>query len=190
MSDRQFHVGQILFIGSNKKNSVVPVQVKKRTIEETIEGNKVTYFIATPKNPNVIVELDKIGGQIFTSIDEAKRIMTMNAERSAQDFLQKARAQIDKMIRVAAKVSERFPQVGAPPRSQQSVALIDEYEDLLELPAEETIYDEVDYQQPPPPPQVPPMSSEENMIMVPDPNDPEKMIPVKVGNITISQKQE
>lgn len=177
-----------MYIGSNSKNSVVPVQVKKRTIEETVDGNNVTYYVGTPKRPNDLVDLSKIQGQIFVSLEEAHRTMINNAEHAAKDILDKARIQIEKMVGIAHQASQRFPQSN----QQQSfpvekIQLDNELDNDLVGTSEDTatIYEQDSLLLP----QQTPLEIEENVIMVPDPKDPEKTIPVKVGSLSLGRKK-
>jgi len=114
-------IGQILFIGSNKKNQVVPVQVVERLTKETVDGKKIIYSVITSNNPEKTIDLERINGQIFTSLEEAKNKMTINAERASremivnaekasQDLLSRARQEIDHMVQVAAQAAQKFPQ--------------------------------------------------------------------------------
>lgn len=178
MSERQFQVGQILYVGSNKKNQVVPVQVVKRTIEETIEGNLITYFVVTPKDLGSPIDLRKIKGQIFTSLDEARSTMIANAERASENFLREAKEQIQKMVRIADTISRKFPNAAPkPPPSYE--------EDGIELDVGEVEEGASIFENAQQPPLIPKNADQdENVVMMPGPNGTE--VPMRIRSVKMN----
>jgi hypothetical protein len=183
VSEKQYYVGQILFVGSNKKNQVVPVQVTERVTRETIDGHKIVYSVSTPKNPDKHIDLSTVSGQIFTSLDEARRKMISNAETASQNFLSQAKKEIERMCGAAHQASQRFPQVKGkelpvPPQEELSLDISDELE---AYPAVSVL--------PPPLPMAPAAmeNSEEDVIMVPGPDG--KEVPARVRSVNGMQKK-
>lgn len=184
---QQYLVGQVLFVGSNKKNQVIPVQVTERVTRETVEGSRIVYSVVTPKHPEKAIDLSRVDGQIFTSLDEARSKMIAKAERASQEFLVRAKREIDRMVSVAATAAKRFPngQAVAPPPKEDDLQ-IDITDEAATYPDEPTAYDNVgDVEHLPP---LPPTEEGEEVIMVPGPDG--KEVPAKVRSVRVTARQD
>lgn len=130
MTGQQYKVGQILFVGSNKKNQVVPVQITERVTKENVEGQKIIYSVVTTGHPEKPIDLSRIDGQIFTSLEEAKEKMILNAEKASQDLFIRAKQEINRMVQVAAQASQKFsPMVSSEKEEDFSIDISDEIVD-------------------------------------------------------------
>lgn len=183
--DKHYHVGQVIFVGSNKKNQVIPVQVTERVTRETVDGRAIVYSVVTPKHLDRPIDLSKVDGQIFTSLEEARRKMISSAERASQDFLTRAKQEINRMVGVAASAAKRFPgQEEKEPKVE-----FDEPQDDLNIDITDDVYDIERRDEPPGRAAYDQQAEEENdVIMVPGPDGTE--IPAKVKSVRVTAKQE
>lgn len=80
MVEQQTHrIGQIIYILSQKSSSVVPAIIAGRTITETLEGEVVSYKVKVgPPNKVQIVDLNRIDGELYTSLDEVRNLLQKN----------------------------------------------------------------------------------------------------------------
>ena len=63
------HIGQVLYIVSDKSTKVVPVVVSEQAVVKTLDGNTITWkVIIGPKEKRKSINLDKINGEKFNSV--------------------------------------------------------------------------------------------------------------------------
>jgi hypothetical protein len=55
---------------------VIPAQVAEEVVRKTLKGDTITYKLIFGKDKQVFADLDKVEGEIFTSPDEVKRVLT------------------------------------------------------------------------------------------------------------------
>lgn len=68
-----YELGQTIFILSNKSQSVVPAVITEEFVHKKLNGNVVTYKVAIgPVSKQKIVDLEKIDGEVFTSLDDIR----------------------------------------------------------------------------------------------------------------------
>jgi hypothetical protein len=76
-----YSVGDILYIISNKKRQVLPAQVVEQINRRTLAGEQIQYqvLIAGSERP---VDIDTLAdvGSIFTSLDDARNSLRVQAE--------------------------------------------------------------------------------------------------------------
>jgi hypothetical protein len=98
-----YSIGQVLFAIIAKKNQVYPMQVVEVITKKTLKGEEVKYALRAGSDPNSVVMLDQVEGEVFES-----------AERVRQVLVQRATNQINKMVEVAsAKSVEWYSQTGS-----------------------------------------------------------------------------
>lgn len=69
-------IGQIIYILSNKAQTVVPAIVIEEVIVKKINGNLISWKVAIgPKDNNRIVDSNKLNGEIFHSLEEVKQVL-------------------------------------------------------------------------------------------------------------------
>ncbi len=72
-----YELGQIIYILSNKSQTVVPAIVSEEFLHKKLNGNVVTYKVAIgPTNRQKIVDLDKIDGEVFKSLEDIRVTLT------------------------------------------------------------------------------------------------------------------
>lgn len=84
MTEQQLRIGQIIYILSNKTQSVVPAIIAGRNITETLDGNTVSYRVKVgPPDKSQIVDLNRIDGELYINLDDIRTLLTKNL----QDFV-------------------------------------------------------------------------------------------------------
>lgn len=97
MSQQSYNVGDILFVLDEERQRIVPIQVVSVTSKRTVEGVEISYEIVTPAKPDKPVNLNRVNGQIYTSLSQLQQVMLDNA-----------RSAIDAMVRRAAAVASQI----------------------------------------------------------------------------------
>jgi hypothetical protein len=77
MSDKSsLSIGQIVYILSDKAQSVVPAIVVEEVIVKKLQGNQVSWKVSIgPKDNNRIVDSNRINGEIFHSLEEVRDVL-------------------------------------------------------------------------------------------------------------------
>lgn len=77
MSDKSsLSIGQIVYILSDKAQSVVPAIVVEEVIVKKLQGNQVSWKVSIgPKDNNRIVDSNRINGEIFHSLDDVRNVL-------------------------------------------------------------------------------------------------------------------
>ena len=72
-----FQIGQIIFILSNKDQTVLPGIVQEEIVSRRLDGDSVNYKISIgPVGKNRIVDLEKVDGEVYGSLDDIRQILT------------------------------------------------------------------------------------------------------------------
>jgi hypothetical protein len=77
MSDKpSLSIGQIVYILSDKAQSVVPAIVVEEVIVKKLQGNQVSWKVSIgPKDNNRIVDSNRINGELFHSLEEVRNVL-------------------------------------------------------------------------------------------------------------------
>ena len=90
------HIGQVLYIVSDKSTKVVPVVVSEQAVVKTLDGNTITWkVIIGPKEKRKSINLDKINGEKFNSLLEAKHMLIKRFEM----FLDETTTETEKNVK-------------------------------------------------------------------------------------------
>jgi hypothetical protein len=69
-------MGRIIYIVSNKDQKIIPAVVQEEILHRTMQGETLSYKVAVgPKDKLQIVDLSKIDGEVYTSLDEVRQGM-------------------------------------------------------------------------------------------------------------------
>ena len=109
-NQKEYKVGDVLFIGVNKTKKIVPVKIMERHIKETLNGNIVNYMVLTPKSAvsdeeRKLIDLENIEGQIFTNLEETKNIMISKAKEASENFFKESVKEIETMVSNAEQIA-------------------------------------------------------------------------------------
>lgn len=94
MTVENYSIGQVLFVVSNKKIQVYPVQVIEVIHKKTLRGEDIKYLLQDSKDKNSTVLLDEVDGEVFDS-----------AEKVRMALIDRATRQINNIVDVAVKNS-------------------------------------------------------------------------------------
>lgn len=79
MNNKQsFSIGQVVYILSSQGQNIIPAMVIEEQTIQTLQGTNVSWKIAIgePGEKQKIVDSTKLSGEIFTSLDEIKNLLT------------------------------------------------------------------------------------------------------------------
>lgn len=102
-----YQIGQVLFVVSNKKKTVIPVQVIEKLIKQTISGDNVTYVVTTGDDN---LDLGKIDGEVFESPMQLQDVL-----------LDRAMSAISKMISEATTIAANSFEYDSKQNKKQAV---------------------------------------------------------------------
>jgi hypothetical protein len=83
-------VGDIVFIVSNKKRQVFPVQVVEQVIRKTLEGEQVTYKVKIPGADTKPVDLHAIDGTVHLSLKAVREFLYSQATSAIDEVVSTA----------------------------------------------------------------------------------------------------
>lgn len=94
------NVGDIVYIISNKRRQVFPVQVVEQVIRKTLVGEEITYKVQVPGSNHIApVDLHGLDGTVHESLQKAKVFL-----------YEQATSAIEAMLRTAHELSASFEQ--------------------------------------------------------------------------------
>lgn len=71
-----YSIGQVIFVLSNKTQTVLPGIVQEEIHYRSLNGENVSYKIAIgPPNKQRIVDLSSVDGEVYGSLDEIKSVL-------------------------------------------------------------------------------------------------------------------
>jgi len=108
-----YKVGQVLFVVLRKEPNVYPMQVVEEITKKTLEGEVTTYMLRAGSDPNKVLSISDIDGEIFDSADNAKKTLFDRVSQSINYRVEQA----------VAKAKEWYP-TGFEHASDDPLALI------------------------------------------------------------------
>ena len=85
------NVGDIVYIISNKRRQIFPVQIVEQVIRKTLVGEEVTYKVKVPGNDNSApVDLHALDGTVYESLQKAKTFLHEQAASAIEAMLRTA----------------------------------------------------------------------------------------------------
>lgn len=87
MSKHEYHIGQILFILSQKYNKVIPVKITEHIISKTADGEKSKYIVSPYFNKNKSYNLEQLAGTVLFSTKEVYDHMLGNAAAAIETII-------------------------------------------------------------------------------------------------------
>lgn len=88
-----YRVGQVIYVLNNESSQVIPIQVVEQVTRVTLDGEKISYMINVPHNRGEVSKpapLEKVKGEIFDSLAEAREHLRKNALRAVESIVKKA----------------------------------------------------------------------------------------------------
>ncbi len=90
--DLSLRVGQVIYLCARKETRVYPVLVTEKIVKNTLEGDFTSYVVRLPTRDAKEATLDSIDAEVFTSIDDASKIMMSKAKMQIQKILENAKS--------------------------------------------------------------------------------------------------
>jgi len=98
LSEKQeYAVGDVLFVLDDESQRIIPIQVFSFTSKQTLQGTVKSYEIVSPSRVDVPVDLARVKGQVYVSLEELRHDMLRNAQTA-----------IDSMVARAHRVAEQI----------------------------------------------------------------------------------
>ncbi len=85
-----YRVGQVLYVVLRKEPNVYPMQVVEEITKKTLEGEVTTYMLRAGSDPNKVLSINEIDGEIFDSSDTAKRTLIERVSQSITNRVEQA----------------------------------------------------------------------------------------------------
>jgi hypothetical protein len=84
-----YEVGDVLFIVSNKRRQIFPVQVVEQVVRRTLSGEETTYKVQAPSAGDKVltVDLHSIDGTVHESIARAREFLYEQATSAIESML-------------------------------------------------------------------------------------------------------
>jgi hypothetical protein len=93
-----FHIGQIIYLLSEEAEAIVPAIVVEEQVVKKLDGNSVSWKVAVgPPNKRKEVDSKDLKGEIHTSLEDIRAVMTKRLE----DF-------VDNLVGTARKRTETW----------------------------------------------------------------------------------
>ena len=89
MTVQQYNLGQVVYVALKKENVVMPALIAKRTKEETLDGDIMSYTVLMGKEKKPIL-LDSVAGEVFENAQAAKDVLTSRATRAINALVENA----------------------------------------------------------------------------------------------------
>ena len=71
-----YQIGQVIFVLSNKTQTVLPGIVREEIHYRSLDGENVSYKIAIgPANKQRVVDLSSVDGEVYGSLDEVREVL-------------------------------------------------------------------------------------------------------------------
>lgn len=83
----QFQIGQVIYVLSNKTQTVLPGIVLEEIYHKRLDGDSVSYKMAIgPINNRKNVDLAKVDGEIYGSLEEIKNVLLEKVNAFVEDL--------------------------------------------------------------------------------------------------------
>ena len=86
---KEYKVGQVLFVISEKTTKIIPVQVVEEVTRKNMKGSQITYTVKLPDKEMSHVDINDIKGEIFNSITLLREKMMSNATNAINKMIEK-----------------------------------------------------------------------------------------------------
>lgn len=93
----QYRVGQVIYTILSKKGQVYPMRIIEEITKKTLRGEEINYVVQAGASVESTILLSQIEGEVFTTPDEAKRVL-----------IERATGQIEKIVDNAIAKSKEW----------------------------------------------------------------------------------
>lgn len=85
-----YKVGQVLYVILRKEASVYPMQVVEEITKKTLDGEVTTYMVRAGSDPNKVLPINDIDGEVFDSAEKAKKTLIDRVSSSINQRVEQA----------------------------------------------------------------------------------------------------
>jgi hypothetical protein len=83
-----YSVGDVVYVISNKKRNVVPVQVVEQIVRRSLEGESVSFKVSLPgRDKSETIDLHGIDGSVYKTLGDARRYLYDQASEAINSLL-------------------------------------------------------------------------------------------------------
>mgnify|MGYP003665271336 CR=1 FL=1 len=121
----RFTVGELIYLLSNEKKHLFPVQIVEEIRRKTLDDEIVSYNIRLPDTKQTVVPLSEVTGDVFTDLAEAR-----------EDMVKHATGLIDKIVEQSAILSETFGVISeesSPTENEEDSGILSADQDIVEV---------------------------------------------------------
>lgn len=87
MNVENYSIGQVLFVVSNKKIQVYPVQVIEVIHKKTLQGEDIKYLLQDGIEKDSTIMLDEVDGEIFDSAEHVRVALIDRATKQINNIV-------------------------------------------------------------------------------------------------------
>ena len=83
-----YAVGDVVYIISNKKRNVVPVQIVEQIVRRSLDGESVSFKAALPgRDRSQSIDLHSVDGTVYRTLADARRFLYDQATNAINELL-------------------------------------------------------------------------------------------------------
>lgn len=88
---QSFSIGQVVYVLSDKAEAIVPAIVVEEMVVKKLDGSSVSWKVAVgPPEKKKIVASHELSGDVYTSLDEIKEVMTKRLSKFVNELIYNA----------------------------------------------------------------------------------------------------
>jgi len=111
MSDKKqqsFEIGQVVYVLSDKAEAIVPAVIVEEMVVKKLDGSSTSWKVAIgPPGKKKVVETHDLSGDVYTSLDEIKEVMSKRLEEFVDNLLTQAKQRTEAWYGKQIENSER-----------------------------------------------------------------------------------
>ena len=123
-----YKVGQVLYLCNEESMKIIPLQIIEEIIRTTIDGTEKNYILLFPDNKRTKIDLDKIKGKVFESIEQIQTHMIKNATDAINRMAKTAEILKEKAFNVnVVEDKKNLPQkeIGVQVEANDDIIMVD-----------------------------------------------------------------
>lgn len=108
-----YNIGQIIYVLSNKTQTVLPGIVQEEIHYRSLNGENVSYKIAIgPQNKQRIVDLSSVDGEVFGSLEEVRSILIGKLTSFVDDLCQTTNERVNQWYGTGSRPAQATSPAG------------------------------------------------------------------------------
>ena len=101
-----FNIGQVIYVLSDKTQTVLPGIIQEEIHHRSIDGEKVSYRIVIgPPNKQRVVDLSTVDGEVYGSLDEVRNVLVSRLTAFVDDLCSTTTDKVNQWYNVPNKTS-------------------------------------------------------------------------------------